>query len=157
MFWGKEFLGNKRKIPAFLFQEHLFLSSSLADMMAGTTTEVPIIVHAHLCVWVSERKSKIYIFFFLFFFWQLQYNLVLVLFLFNVLKLLRSIHILSGVETGTQNLQCYFLLCERVSFERGDWFVFLVSEWLVDDGSVGGRGWGAAGKPTVPEFEALVV
>lgn len=41
--------------------------------------------------------------------------------------------------------------------EHDDWLVFLVSEWLVDDGSVGGRGWGAAGKPTIPKFKAPVV
>jgi len=65
----------------------------------------------------------------------------LVLFLFHVLRLLRSIHVLSGIETGTQNLQCYFLLCERVSFlSMVIGLFFLVSEWLVGDGSVGGRG-----------------
>lgn len=61
---GRNFLENKRKIPAFKFQDDLFLSSSLADMMAGATTEVPITFHAHLCVRVSEKRSKIFVFIF---------------------------------------------------------------------------------------------
>lgn len=156
MFWGKEFLGNKRKIPAFLFQEHLsFIFLGWYDGWYNNRSSYCSC--SPMCVSEWKKEQNIYLFFFLFFFGNCSIIVFLYFFSFMSWSCWDPSMFWVALRQVLKNLQCYFLLCERVSFERGDWFVFLVSEWLVDDGSVGGRGWGAAGKPTVPEFEALVV
>lgn len=108
---------------------------------------------------VSEWESKIYILFLLLFFVLFFGNCSMSLVFVFFLPFLEVVEIHPYFEWRWVSDPSVLVSSVWVSVvsEHGDWLVFLVSEWLVDDVSVGGRGWGAAGKPTIPKCEAPVV
>lgn len=156
-FWGKGFLGNKKSLPLYFRNNSFVHLPWLIWWLVQQQKFLLLFMLTYVCEWV--KKSKIYILFFSSFLVLFFGNCSLMSLVLFFLPCLEVVEIHPYFEWRWDSDPSVLVSSVWVSVvsEHDDWLVFLVSEWLVDDGSVGGRGWGAAGKPTIPKFKAPVV